>query len=330
MQLFESVTVAGSGNNEYCIKRTGPDSYYCSCPSWRFISAPPVERKCKHIMALLANNGPPQTVIAPRKTTKKRERDDNEFECALAEKWTTEDPTGYYISEKLDGMRCLWDGSVLRTRNGNNIFAPEQLTQELPLLPLDGELFLGRGMFQKCMSVVRSHDADIRAWKDIRFMVFDAPSIKKPFGDRLNAAKVALNTTSWATVHDHSICTGRDHLFNVLDSVLQKGGEGIMLRKPMSLYVGGRSTDLLKVKKFHDDEAVVVGHEEGTGRNKGRMGALICKDDSGKRFKIGTGFKDSHRDVPPQIGACVTYKYQEKTKAGLPRFPVFLRVRIAE
>ena len=59
------------------------------------------------------------------------------------------------------------------------------------------------------------------------------------------------------------------------------------------------------------------------------MGALICKD-SGKRFKIGTGFKDSDRDAPPQIGMCVTYKYQEKTKAGLPRFPVFMRVRIAE
>jgi DNA ligase-1 len=281
-------------------------------------------------MTRLSGTVEPQTAVAPKRTTKKRVHEDGEFECTLAKKWTNEDPNGYYISEKLDGMRCLWDGSILRTRTGNAIFAPEVLIAELPTLPLDGELFLGRSMFQNCMSVVRSQNADMKAWKDIRFMVFDSPSTRRPFSDRLDAAKEALRGCSWAEVHEHSLCTGCEHVLQELDLVMQKGGEGVMLRNASSLYIGGRSTDLLKVKKFYDAEAVVIGHERGKRRNVARLGALLCMDDSGKRFKIGTGFKDSERKVPPRIGTRVTYKYQEKTKAGLPRFPVYKRVRCPE
>ena len=100
-----------------------------------------------------------------------------------------------------------------------------------------------------------------------------------------------------------------------------------MLRHPTTLYRPGRTTDLLKVKRFHDAEATVIGHENGSGRNTGRLGALRCRDANGRIFKIGTGFTDTMRDTPPAIGAVVTYKFQEKTNAGLPRFPVFQRIR---
>ena len=104
--------------------------------------------------------------------------------------------------------------------------------------------------------------------------------------------------------------------------------EGVMLRKTDELYKGGRTTDLLKVKRFHDDDAIVRGTESGTGRNAGRMGALVCLDPtSGITFKVGTGFKDSMRDNPPAVGTIITFKYQEKTRDGKPRFPVFVRIR---
>ena len=103
-----------------------------------------------------------------------------------------------------------------------------------------------------------------------------------------------------------------------------------MLRKPAAPYKGGRSTDLLKVKRFMDAEARVIGHKSGSGRHAGRMGALVCVNDAGKRFKVGTGFTDAQRDVPPAIGSVVTYRYQETTAAGVPRFPVFDRVRARE
>ena len=104
-----------------------------------------------------------------------------------------------------------------------------------------------------------------------------------------------------------------------------------MLRKPDELYKSGRSYDLLKVKRFHDDDAVVIGTESGTGRNAGRVGALVCLDStSAVTFKVGTGLKDNMRDNPPPVGTVVTYKYQEKTRDGKPRFPVFVRIRESE
>ena len=90
------------------------------------------------------------------------------------------------------------------------------------------------------------------------------------------------------------------------------------------------TTDLLKVKTFHDAEAYVTGFENGTGRNNGRVGALYCTDIDGITFKVGTGLKDYMRDKPPAIGTRITYKYQEKTRDGKPRFPVFLRERPTE
>lgn len=51
---------------------------------------------------------------------------------------------------------------------------------------------------------------------------------------------------------------------------------------------------------------------------------------NGKRFKIGSGFTDSERSNPPDIGETITYQFRGKTKNGIPRFATFLRVRIPE
>jgi DNA ligase 1 len=95
-----------------------------------------------------------------------------------------------------------------------------------------------------------------------------------------------------------------------------------MLKKAQPEYANGRSKNLLKVKKFHDAEAIIIEHEPGKGRNKGRMGALKCKmhGSSGKIFNIGTSFTDAERENPPRVGSTVSYKYQELTKDGIPRF----------
>jgi DNA ligase-1 len=84
---------------------------------------------------------------------------------------------------------------------------------------------------------------------------------------------------------------------------------------------------LLKVKTFHDAEAVVLGHQAGEGRHKGRLGALLVRLPNGTRFAIGTGFSDRERENPPAIGATVTFRYQELSDAGVPRFPSWVGVR---
>lgn len=103
------------------------------------------------------------------------------------------------------------------------------------------------------------------------------------------------------------------------------GGEGVMLRAPNAAYERKRSDTLLKVKTFHDAEATVIAHMSGRGKHKGRLGALVCVADNGATFSIGTGFSDAEREAPPVIGSRVTYKYQELTDGGVPRFPIYAR-----
>jgi len=81
------------------------------------------------------------------------------------------------------------------------------------------------------------------------------------------------------------------------------------------------------VKTFHDAEAVVIGHEAGRGKHKGRLGALRMQLPDGTEFSLGTGFSDKERQDPPPIGTSVTFRYQELSDGGVPRFPSFLGVR---
>ena len=100
-----------------------------------------------------------------------------------------------------------------------------------------------------------------------------------------------------------------------------------MLRQPKSMYVAGRSSTLLKVKSFKDDEAVVIGHQAGAGRHKGRLGALVVRLANGTEFSIGTGFSDKQRETPPAVGSTVVFRYQELSDGGVPRFPSFHGLR---
>ena len=77
--------------------------------------------------------------------------------------------------------------------------------------------------------------------------------------------------------------------------VLGLKGEGLMVKDPKSRYVHKRSEKLLKIKKFDDAEAIVEGHNEGSGRCEGMLGALRVhwKGKKTLKFKIGSGFDNS-------------------------------------
>jgi hypothetical protein len=100
-----------------------------------------------------------------------------------------------------------------------------------------------------------------------------------------------------------------------------------MLRQPDSRYEAGRSSTLLKCKRFLDADARVVGHEPGKGRHKGRLGALVVELPNGKQFCVGSGLTDADREKPPAIGSIITFRYQELSDGGIPRFPSFVRAR---
>jgi len=159
--------------------------------------------------------------------------------------------------------------------------------------------------------------------------VFDAPNALGGFEQRLAHAKKALtrSQTPHARTLEHVVCTSVDHLREELARVEALGGEGLMMRRPGSKYESGRSSSLLKVKTFHDTEAIVVRHLPGAGRHKGRLGALECDLPDGTRFSVGTGFSDAERASPPPVGAVITFRYQELTTDGVPRFPSYIGVR---
>ena len=232
----------------------------------------------------------------------------------------TLDPKGYWISEKLDGVRAFWTGEQLVTRTGGIIKPPSKWLRGFPKNKLDGELTAGRERFQDTVSIVRCASQD-KGWSEITFRVFDAPS-DKPFEERLTD----IPNTARIIPVKHWKCKGRKHVQDCLEKVLKQGGEGLMLRAPGSLYEYKRSKTLLKVKKFFDAEAIVLEHIPGKGKHIDRMGALKVKW-SEIEFKIGSGFTDEQRESPPNIGETITFKYQELTRAGKPRFPVFLRIR---
>lgn len=327
-----TVEMQGSGSKPYLLKNTG-GVYSCSCPAWRNQSAGIERRTCKHLRKYRGDAAEEARIggALPAKPQKQDGAEDGaDLPLLLAESWDGElDPTGWWMSEKLDGVRAYWDGKQFLSRKNNLFHAPGWFTAGLPPMPLDGELWIARKAFQRTVSVVRRQDqADV--WKEVRFVVFDAPQARGGFEKRVEW--LGEVTPKWGNkylhLHTHEECEGPDHLIAELKRVEALGGEGLMLRKPGSKYEFNSSATLLKVKTFHDAEAVVVGHEAGRGRHKGRLGAVVARLPTGVTFNIGTGFSDRQRESPPPIGSTVTFKYQELTADGVPRFPVFVGERI--
>jgi DNA ligase-1 len=187
---------------------------------------------------------------------------------------------------------------------------------------------LGRKRFQQTVSIVRRQDAH-DLWMALSFVVFDAPAEDGGFESRMAILQLIMeeNQPPYAKLHRHWKCRGRAHMQEELDRIEELGGEGLMLRQFGSTYEAGRSATLLKVKHFHDAEAVVVGHETGSGRHRGRLGALLVQMADGTRFAVGTGLSDAERDTPPVIGSVINFKYQELSEAGVPRFPTYGGIR---
>jgi DNA ligase 1 len=247
----------------------------------------------------------------------------------LANVWNPSiDPTGWWMSEKYDGLRGYWDGRKLWTRQGNLIHAPDYFVAELPRdIALDGELWIGHGKFEETISIVRSETPDDR-WKGVRFMVFDAPQAKGTFEERMQFLRVTLpEVNRFVRVVAQQRCQGATQLLAERDRVVRLGGEGLMLRQPESAYEPGRSPTLLKVKPYDDAEATVIAHEPGKGKYAGKLGALRVRTDDGREFSIGSGFTDTERESPPPVGTVITYRFRGLTAKGLPRFPGYLRVR---
>ncbi len=334
LQDGETTEMQGSGAKPYVLKNTG-GVYSCSCPAWRNQSIAIEQRTCKHLRKLRGDAAEAARVggALPQRPAKSGADGGGDEGSGppllLAESWdNAADLSDWWMSEKLDGVRAYWDGKQFLSRQGNLYHAPDWFVDGLPSVPLDGELWIDRKKFQRTVSIVRRQDRN-DLWNEVRFLVFDAPSATGGFEERLAFLKDALDqgAARFARQHAQERCKSLDALRAELARIEALGGEGLMLRQPGSKYVAGRSTTLLKVKSFHDADAIVVGHQAGAGRHKGRLGALLVRLPDGTDFAIGTGFSDREREYPPAVGATVTFRYQELSEAGVPRFPSWVGIR---
>jgi DNA ligase-1 len=352
--------VKGSGVKPYILKNHDGRVFSCTCPAWRNCGGHVDRKTCKHLRSVLGNahedarvsGGQPAApaaaaptaapsarsadaaaTVARAEAAGRKLRPDEKAKLngppiLLAHKFEDAgvDPTGWWVSEKLDGVRAYWDGENFVSRQGNVYQAPAWFKEGLPREKLDGELWIGRKMFQRTISVVRQLDAG-EAWREVRYLIYDSPDHGGPFEERVEACRRAAGPAHFAHALPHRQVSSRKWLLDELKEFVAAGAEGLMIRKPGSLYEVGRSHTLLKVKPFQDAEAVVVGHTPGKGRHKGVLGALVLRLPDGKEFSVGTGLTDAERRSPPRVGATVTYSFTELTDGGIPKCAAFVAVR---
>ena len=240
------------------------------------------------------------------------------------------DVSQYLASEKLDGVRALWDGQTLRFRSGKEIQAPSWFISGLLKVPLDGELWMGRGSFERLSGTVRRDVPVDSEWRQVRYMIFELPGAAGNFRERAEQIRQLVRQANvpWLQEIEQFSVVDRNSLKKRLNEVIKAGGEGLMLHRADASYETGRSDTLLKMKPSEDADAVVIGYRPGKGKHAGSMGALHLRTPEGLEFSLGTGFSDEQRNDPPALGSTVTYRYRDVTGKGLPRFASFLRMRV--
>ena len=283
------------------------------------------------------------------------------------------DPTGWYISEKYDGVRAVWNGRDFISRGNKVYHAPEWFKELMPPgRALDGELHTGKGTFQDVTGITRHIIPNDKDWAKVIFQVFDIPEkdlVNKPFSERLPILSDVVNESckKWKDIKLPAECKkskecplqlveqilvkNMDHAYQIYKDAILAGAEGTMLRPTNSLYEYKRSKHLLKWKPVLDAEALVIGFNEGSNKLSGYLGtfkvALI--DDKTKKVNKSKIFNLSGRltedfrkkytfvdgkiskipkgDKYPNINDSVSFTFMEYTNDGIPRQPIFQRIR---
>lgn len=236
--------------------------------------------------------------------------------------------TNWYMSEKLDGIRAYWNGKEFISKNGNKIYAPDWFIKDFPNFELDGELWSKRDDFENIQNIVLDINPTSK-WNEITYNIFEVPNTEGNFDKRLEKIKSWLekNPNKFIKIIPQKICKNDSELNNYLKELIDKKAEGLIVKNPELNYFTGRNENILKVKKFYDEEGFVIGLNYSKDN---KFKSLKLKLENGVIFNLGGGFSDKQRENPPKIGDIVTFKYYDLTKNNKPKFASFLRVRKKE
>lgn len=265
------------------------------------------------------------------------------------------------VSPKLDGIRCIIKDGVALSRSLKLI--PNRHIQKIlgkfELNGLDGEIMIEGEDFNGVQSAVMSEDGE----PNFTYHVFDSFNLEDAFFQRFDLVKRRI--AAWALspfmpilrLVPHLLAANQEELLAYESQFVKMGYEGLMVRSLNGPYKHGRSTlkegSLLKLKRFKDAEATItgfvermhntneatkneLGHTERSSFKSGMvptnsLGALIVQFND-KELEIGTGFNEEQRvnlwkTREDLLGKLVKFKYQDLSKYGVPRFPVYLGMR---
>ncbi len=254
-----------------------------------------------------------------------------------------------YVQPKLDGIRCvaiflngettLWSRTRKRITSCPHI--EEAVTKACKLFGvsndlsviLDGELYVDKfaNDFEKIVSAVRKKNPSKES-KVIEYHIYDTVA-NLPFSQRskwlgrlLASGKLSLRSVPTTKA------SSKAEINDLHMHFVELGYEGAMVRLDGINYEHKRSSQLLKLKTFQDDEFEIVGVENGRGKLQGHAGAFICKTSKGKLFNVKMmgateRLKDYLDNFKRYKGKQLTVKYQGLTSDGIPRFPVGKSIR---
>lgn len=287
-----------------------------------------------------------------------------EFNVMLAEKYwdrieeLEKTNPDIIITQKYDGVRCVAihdkSGVKLFSRQGKSIEGLHDLEEQLLWLPFgcfDGELLLNKDnipskdLYRETVTVVNSKDQDK---KNIVFNIFDTCEIKEfengycaaPCIERkkvIQELEEQMKPDWWKSVP--ILYYGKydkDIVQQELNKQIALEHEGVMVNIANAPYEAKRTKNILKVKAMQDCDLKIIGFEEGTGKNKGTLGAIIV-DYKGFEVRVGSGFTDQDREYfwanqNELLGRVITVQYFEETTNKKDnslslRFPVYLELR---
>lgn len=260
-----------------------------------------------------------------------------------------------YASTKLDGVRAIVDNGVVYSRTGKLIPNKEVQKRFSNYHGLDGELIVGnptdKNVYKHTVSGVMTKEGT----PNVIFNVFDIWDSKENYYSR-DKELLKYNNIPYINIVNQHLITNIKELEEYELKVLSQGYEGVMIRKPDTLYKNGRSTiksgELLKLKRFSDSEGIIRyclplmhNNNEAIIDELGYTSRSTCKDNKiademlgsfvvedlknpNMIFNIGSGFTKQERidfwnKREELIGKIITYKYFTVGMQNLPRFPIF-------
>lgn len=240
----------------------------------------------------------------------------------------------YAISEKFDGVRGIWDGKEMFSKNGKKLAIPPCFAEKLAVLELkdgefvEGELWADYGKFAEVSSLARRKNPTCAEFESVKYLIFNA-QLNESSDFLANLSKIqsileSHKTPQIRTITQHKFHSSKE-LQDFFDAVVAKGGEGVILRDSHTAF---------KLKAQHDAECKIIDYTRGKGRLSGKVGAIVCESLADKNagikngiiFRIGSGLSDEMRTNPPKIGTIITYKFSGVSKNSVPLHTRFWRV----